>query len=75
MMFLEVSKTVCVNTKEICWVSSEQEGLSSMIYVGGKEYPCDIPYSTLVSMLKDSDGDRTMKKLDEYLSVATIQTV
>ena len=75
MMFLEISRTVCVNTSDISWVSSEQDGLSSMIYVGGKEYPCDIPYQTLVGMLKDSDGNNTMKKLDQYLSVATVTTL
>jgi hypothetical protein len=75
VQFIEISNTVCVNTKEIAWVASDQEGLSSVIYVGGKEYPSDIPYKTLVSMLQGNDEGKTMEKLDKYLSVATITSL
>ena len=72
-MFLEISDKVCVNTGEISWVSLAEDGLGSIIYCGDKEYPSDIPYQSLVIMLKQSNG--TMDKLDKYLSVATVQTV
>ena len=76
MKFLEITPTVTVNRDEICWVSSVDGGLSSTIYVGGKEYPSDMPYSILVNMLKQSDdGNKTMQKLDDYLSVATVTQV
>jgi hypothetical protein len=72
MKFLEISKTVCVNKDSIAWVSSADNGISSIIFVGGKEYPSDIPYQILVDMLQQNEP--TMEKLDKYLSVATIQT-
>lgn len=73
--FIKISNTVCVNIKEIAWVSSDQEGLSSIIFVGGKEYPSDIPYQTLVSMLQGSSENKTMDKLDKYLSVAGVTSL
>ena len=76
MQFIEISPTVTVNRDEIAWVASNDEGLSSTIYVGGKEYPSDIPYATLVNILQQSESDenKTMNKLDRYLSVASVQT-
>jgi len=74
MKFIEISKTVCVNRDSIAWVASKDDGLTSVIFLGGKEYPSDIPYQILVDMLQQVDDNPVMKKLDNYLSVATIQT-
>ena len=73
-MFIEISKTVCVNRDSIAWVAEKDNGITSVIFVGGKEYPSDIPYQILVDMLQRSEENPVMKKLDNYLSVATIQT-
>ena len=77
MQFIEISQTVTVNCNEIAWVSSEDGGMSSIICVGSKEYPSDIPYNSLVNMLQNSGSDKnkTMQKLDDYLSVATVTQV
>ena len=72
MKFIEISNTVCANLSQIEWIANDQDGFGSMICIGGKEYPSDIPYKTLVQIIQSSDGDATMKKLDNYLSNATI---
>ena len=73
MQFIEITNSVCVNKSSISWVSRREDGFS-LIFVGGKEYPSDIPYDILVDMLQNEEENSTMKKLDNYLSVATIQT-
>jgi hypothetical protein len=75
MKFIEITPTVCVNRDAISWISQSEDGLGSTIMVGDKEYPSDIPYTTLVNIIQKSDSDSTMKKLDNYLSVATVTTL
>lgn len=74
MNFIEISPNVCVNTKFIEWIASDRDGSGSIMRVGRKEYPSDIPYKTLVAILK-SQKDNTMQKLDNYLSTATVHAV
>ena len=71
MKFIEISNTVCANLSQIEWIANAQEGFGSTICIGGKEYPSDVPYKTLVQIIQSSDGDVTMKKLDNYLSNVT----
>jgi hypothetical protein len=56
MRFLEISKRVCINVDEICWVENSEDGLTCTIYAGDREYPCEIPYNALVNMLKQADA-------------------
>jgi hypothetical protein len=72
-MFIKISDSVCVNSELVAWVSRTEIG--STLYVGGKEYPCDMPYDSLVSILQGSEGNKTMEKLDKYLNVATVTTL
>ena len=73
MKFIEISSTVCVNVGQIAWVSSRDDGLSSLLFVGGKEYPSDIPYKTILALINETS--KVEEKLDKYLDVATIQTI
>lgn len=72
MKFIEISNTVCANLNQIEWIASAQQGFGSTICINGKEYPSDIPYKTLISIIQSSDEQKTMQKLDNYLSNATV---
>jgi len=75
MKFIEISPTVCVNVDQVAWVAVSEDGFGSTVYVGEKEYPCDMPYQTIVTLLQQSDGTKTMEKLDKYLNVATVTSL
>jgi hypothetical protein len=72
-MFIKISDNICINSEQVAWVSKSEIG--STIYVGDREYPCDMPYESLVAILQGSlekKPDKTMEKLDKFLSVAQI---
>jgi len=73
--FIEINDHCTANIDRIAWIASDNEGLSSKIYVGDREYDSDIPYKTLVSILKTEEMSSVEQKLDQFLSVATITTV
>jgi hypothetical protein len=75
MKFIEINNDVCVNMDKVEWIASDQQGFGCVVCVGNKEYPCDIPYKTLISILQSNDEAKTMQKLDNYLSNATITTL
>jgi hypothetical protein len=56
MKFLEISLTATVNIDQISWIEKLDGGLSCIVCVGEKEYPCDIPYNSLLNMLKQSEA-------------------
>ena len=71
-MFIEINKDTTINSSEVCWITRNEIGC--IIYVGGQEYPSDIPYETIVMLLKSDNKEKAFEKLDQFLSVATIQT-
>jgi len=73
--FLEINKLSTVNIEAITFVTTSNDGTSSEIWVGSKKYECYIPYTTLVSMLKQYESSDVENKLDKYLSVATVTQV
>lgn len=75
MRFIEIAPNITVNTSQIAWIASEDEGLGSTISIGGKEYPSTIPYKTLVQIIQSSTDNKTMEKLSNYLDVATVTTL
>ena len=54
MKFIEISNRTCVNVDEIAWITSSEDGFSCSVYVGDKEYPCDVPYVSFVMMVQEA---------------------
>jgi succinyl-CoA synthetase alpha subunit len=71
MKFVELTPNICVNIDYIEHIVSTNEGQACTIYISGREYECSFSYRTLLKMLNND----TDTKLDNFLSVATVQTV
>ena len=55
-MFIEIEKGLTINTSQVT-VVEERDGGKSLIWTGKKSYASDIPYATIISMLKiDAKG-------------------
>ena len=66
MTFIQITPDMYVNKNMIEWISSVDGGISSKVGFGGREYPSNIPFSSLMSLLKDEVNS----KLDAFLSEA-----
>ena len=75
MKFIDLSTTVSVNADFVEYVASENNGATCIVYFSNKEYPCALPYLTVLRFLKEEPDNKTMSKLDKYLSVATVTQV
>lgn len=64
-MFIEVSKGHTVNLDSVTEIQ-ERDGGKSLIYLGKSSIASDIPYKTLVSILK-SDANVASKKIVQGL--------
>lgn len=75
MKFIEINDATTVNMDKIEWIQSHQQGFGCIVGVAGREYPCDIPYKTLIGILQNQEGDKLMQKMDNVLSAASFTAV
>jgi hypothetical protein len=75
MKFIQLSPVVTVNVNEISWIASSDDGMGCTIFIGGKEFPSDIPYNSILNIIQQIDDSKTMEKLSNYLDVATVTTL
>jgi hypothetical protein len=74
--FIEIKSGVCISSDSI-QVIEAVSSFTCRVYTSIGSYEADIPYSALLQMLKSNTttNEKTMEKLDNYLSTATITTL
>ena len=76
MKFIEIKSGLCISTDSI-QVIEATSSFTCTVYTTVGSYEADIPYAALMQMLKTESmgNEQTMKKLDSYLSTATVTTL
>ena len=74
--FIDIKSGLCVSVDSI-QVIEASSSFTCKVYTVIGSYEADIPYAALMQMLKaeTTDTTKTMQKLDNYLSTATVTTL
>ena len=75
MRLLEIRDGLSISVNKIEAIEF-LDGFSCKIYMEtGTSYESLLPYQSIVHILQQGDEDKTMSKLDKYLSVSTVQSL
>ena len=74
MAFILIKDNLSIATDKI--EALEQiDALTTKIITASRNYKVSIPMKSLIEVLNNYSSDETVKKLDKYLSVATVTQV